>query len=211
MAHSNRQDQINATAQTAKRAGSARPAALAGVAALMAAAAVLAPAAFGSQEAAATSRSSAAMITGRHWLNGRGVDVLRGRQCVELATRLYGRNHWGSLNNIYGLRSGRLYDHKIRFHRNGSGYVPVPGDVLVELGGSYQHVAVVNRVTRKAIFTVEQNAVPSGRHTYSWNGRTARGAYGPRHVGGFIHSSRNRLSIPIAKPAPAAPVLAAAV
>lgn len=179
---------------------------MAGATALAAAAAVVAPALLGSQEAAATSRSSGAMVSGHSWLKGRGVDAVRGRQCVELATRLYGRNHWGSLNNIYGLRAGHVYDHKIRFYRNGSGYVPVAGDVLVELGGSYQHVAVVDHVTRKAIFTVEQNAAPSGRHTYGWNGRTARGAYGPRHVGGFIHSSRNRIVPPVAKPP--APVVA---
>lgn len=136
-------------------------------------------------------RAGGAMVTGRRWLRGKGVDVLRGRQCTELATRLYQARGWGSLSNIYGLRPGRLYGGKIVFHRNGSGYVPVPGDVLVELGGSYQHVAVVDRVTRKAIHTVEQNAVPSGRHIYRWNGKSAFGAYGPRHVGGFIHSRRN--------------------
>ncbi|MDP3971496.1 MAG: CHAP domain-containing protein [Candidatus Nanopelagicales bacterium] len=136
-------------------------------------------------------RAGGAMVSGRRWLRGRGVDVLRGRQCTELATRLYSSRGWGSLSNIYGLRPGRLYGGKIVFHRNGSGYVPVPGDVLVELGGSYQHVAVVDQVTRKAIRTVEQNAVPSGRHIYRWNGKSAFGAYGPRHVGGFIHSRRN--------------------
>lgn len=207
MAHSIRQDQSHGIARIVNRGGSTRPAVIAGATALMAAVAVLAPAALGSQEAAATSRSSGAMVSGHSWLKGRGVDAVRGRQCVELATRLYGRNRWGSLNNIYGLRSGRVYDHKIRFYRNGSGYVPVAGDVLVELGGSYQHVAVVDRVTRKAIFTVEQNAAASGRHAYGWNGRTARGAYGPRHVGGFIHSSRNRLDAPVAKPKPPAPVV----
>lgn len=210
MAQSNRQDQQQGSHVTGKRSSAARPAVITGATALMAAVAVLAPAVIGTQEAAATSRSSGAIISGHRWLKGRGVDVLRGRQCVELATRLYGRNHWGSLNNIYGLRAGHVYDHKIRFYRNGSGYVPVPGDVLVELGGSYQHVAVVDHVTRKAIFTVEQNATPSGRHTYGWNGRTARGAYGPRHVGGFIHSSRNHSDGPGAKPRPPAPAVAAA-
>lgn len=146
------------------------------------------------------SRAGGAMISGRRWLGGKGVDVLRGRQCTELATRLYGARRWGSLNNIYGMRPGRVYDRKLVFHRNGSGYLPVPGDVLVELGGSYQHVAVVNQVTRKAIHTVEQNAVPSGRHLYGWNGKRAVGAYGPRHVGGFIHSLRNPYGKDSARP-----------
>ncbi len=170
---------------------------------MLGATAVLAPMVAGVPAAQAVPRPAAKPVTfvpankpGRHvttrnWLAGHGVSVIRGRQCVELATRLYARNHWGSLNNIYGLRSGRLYEHKVTFHRNGSGYLPVPGDVVVELGGSYQHVAVVNRVSKHAIFTFEQNANPSGRHTYGWNGKKAWGAYGPRHVGGFIHSSKN--------------------
>ena len=82
-------------------------------------------------------------IRGSKWLGGKGVNVIRSRQCTELATRLYAKKGWGSLNNIYGMRTNRVYGGKLTFHRNGSGYVPVPGDVLVELGGSYQHVAVV--------------------------------------------------------------------
>lgn len=205
MVNSQKQDQSLRGTSTVGRGRMMRPAIRVGAAALAAAACVVAPAAVGSQPASAATRSGGAIISGHRWLDGRGVDVVRGRQCVELATRLYARKRWGSLNNIYGLRSGRLYDRKIRFFRNGSGYVPVPGDVVVELGGSYQHVAVVNRVTRKAIFTVEQNATPSGRHTYPWNGRFARGAYGPRHVGGFIHSMSNRSHQPAkAKPKPTA-------
>lgn len=138
-------------------------------------------------------------VSGRKWLQGKGVAVIRSRQCTDLATRLYAQKHWGSLNNIYGMKQGRRYGGgTIGFHRNGSGYVPVPGDVLVELGGSYQHVAVVDHVKKGKIFTFEQNAVPSGRHIYRWNGKTAKGAYGPRHVGGFIHSSKNRFKNPVA-------------
>jgi len=134
-----------------------------------------------------------ATLSGSKWLKGHGVPVLRGRQCVELATRLYSKKGWGSLNNIYGLRSGHTYSGgKIKFHPNGSGYQPVPGDVLVELGGSYQHVAVVNKVTKHRIYTMEQNAAANGRHIYTWNGKRAKGAYGPRHVGGFIHSKKNK-------------------
>ena len=42
-------------------------------------------------------------------MGGKGVDVMRGRQCVELATRLYAKKNWGSLNGLsldrLGLRS----------------------------------------------------------------------------------------------------------
>lgn len=135
-------------------------------------------------------------IRGSKWLKGKGVNVYRSRQCTELASRLYAKKRWGSLNNIYGMRTNRVYDGKLTFHRNGSGYTPVPGDVLVELGGSYQHVAVVNKVTKKGISTIEQNAMPSGHHYYPFKGKgknqKAYGAFGPRHVGGFIHSKKNK-------------------
>lgn len=131
-------------------------------------------------------------IRGSKWLNGKGVDVIRSRQCTELASRLYAKKGWGTLNNIYGMRAKRVYGGKLTWHPNGSGYVPVPGDVLVELGGSYQHVAVVNKVTKKGIQTVEQNAMPSGQHFYPLKGKKAYGAFGVRHVGGYIHSKKNK-------------------
>jgi len=148
-----------------------------------------------------------ATISGKNWLQGKGVSVYRSRQCTELAFRLYASKGWGHLYNIYGMRSHRVYDGKLTWHRNGSGYKPVAGDVLVELGGPYQHVAVVNRVTKHAIYTIEQNAAANGRHTYSWTGKTARGAYGPRHVGGFIHSKKNHIGDPV-KVKPKKPVKA---
>ncbi len=130
-------------------------------------------------------------VSGKKWMGGKGVNVYRSRQCTELASRLYAKKGWGQLTNIYGMRSNRSYG-KLRFHRNGSGYKPVPGDVLVELGGSYQHVAVVHKVKKNKIKTMEQNATASGRHTYKWKKKKAYGAYGPRHVGGFIHSKKNK-------------------
>ena len=135
-------------------------------------------------------RGGGVTVRGRKWMGSKGVNVYRSRQCTELASRLYAKKDWGQLTNIYGMRSNRSYG-KLRFHRNGSGYKPVPGDVVVELGGSYQHVAVVHKVKKNKIKTMEQNATPSGRHTYKWKGKKAYGAYGPRHVGGFIHSKKN--------------------
>ncbi len=167
----------------------------------VAASAATVPASEQSIESAPQSRVShfsggGTTIHGKKWLKGKGVNVYRSRQCTELASRLYAQKGWGSLNNIYGMRTNRVYDKKLTFHRNGSGYVPVPGDVLVELGGSYQHVAVVNKVTKKGIHTVEQNAMPNGRHYYPFKGngpkKKAYGAFGVRHVGGFIHSKKNK-------------------
>lgn len=80
----------------------------------------------------------------------------------------------------------------VAFHRNGSGYVPVPGDVVVEGGASYGHVSVVDSVKHGKIVTVEENASPSGWHTYSWSGKKASGAYSGREVTGFVHSPKNK-------------------
>ena len=181
---------------------------------LLAASAVVAPAAMGGSVASAAPQSShssysaqstttrvqhfygnSTTIFARKWLRGRGVPVKRGRQCTELAVRLYAAKRWGSLNSIYSAgmtRSSRRAG--LVYHRNGRGYVPVPGDVLVERGGSYQHVAVVDRVTKRRVYTVEQNARPDGRHVYKIVNKRKNviGAYGVRHVGGFIHAKKNR-------------------
>lgn len=136
-------------------------------------------------------RGGGTMVPGNKWLQGKGVDVRFGPQCTELASRLYAQKKWGSITNFYGMHPGRTYSRTLSFHANNGKYVPVPGDVLVELGGPYQHVAVVDYVTKNAVHTVEQNAVPSGRHLYPIKGHKVFGAYGPRHVGGFIHSKKN--------------------
>jgi surface antigen len=162
----------------------------------LAAAAVVTPAMVAAPATSASAVShwsgGGTTIRGRQWLHGFGVNVIRSRQCTELASRLYTNRRWGYIPSFYGMRANRTYG-PLRFHRNGSGYQPRPGDVLVELGGPYQHVAVVNQVVGRRIITMEQNAAANGVHTYRWNGRSASGAYRNRYVGGFIHSSRNRL------------------
>lgn len=135
-------------------------------------------------------------ISGASWLGGKGVNVYRSRQCTELAVRLYASKGWGSLNNIY---SSRPSDRRVTFFPSGRGYRPVPGDVVLEAGGSYGHVAVVTRVSGNAVFTVEQNAAPNGRKTYTLRGKKLKafGAYSNRYVKGFLHSKKN----PAGKPA----------
>lgn len=181
---------------------------------VVAAAAVLAPAALATQTASAAAapagtptsaaavaaypqhyRSSGVTISGKKWLDGKGVNVYRSRMCGELAVRLYAAKGWGSIRAGYaGVQTLPRYSSGVKFHRNGSGYVPVPGDIVVESGGAYGHVAIVDRVTKNKVITVEQNASPSGWHTYSWNAKrtSASGAYGARHVSGFVHSPKNK-------------------
>lgn len=131
-------------------------------------------------------------VAGQKWLDGKGVAVIRSRQCTELASRLYRTRGWGNITNFYGMKHNRKAG-KLTFKRNGT-YTPAPGDVLVEKGGSsYNHVAVVYRVKGNKIYTMEQNAAANGRHIYSWNNKKkkAAGAYRNRHVGGFITSTKN--------------------
>lgn len=136
---------------------------------------------------------SGTTVRGSKWLSGRGVNVYRHRQCTELASRLYAKRGWGHIPSFYGMKPGKKYG-PVTFRRNGSGYVPKPGDVVVEKGGSYGHVAVVTKVTKKRVVTVEQNAAANGRHVYPRRGKkgtTVVGAYGPRKVAGYITSARN--------------------
>lgn len=136
-----------------------------------------------------------------------------GWQCVEVAARLYFVKGWG---NVYaGGNGGARFipegSPKLEFHPNGSGYVPVPGDLVIENHGTYGHVSVVDRVRPNAIDAVEQNASWSGRKSYELEGSAASGAYGGGTVRGFMHSRRNRgfgppLSGPIVE-RPAAPAI----
>ena len=61
------------------------------------------------------------------------------------------------------------------FHRNGSGYLPVPGDLIIEsYPGGWGHVSVVDHTVGNAVYAVEQNASANGRHTYTLTGSTDR-------------------------------------
>lgn len=196
------------------RSGRIRLATLGASVPLLAVATVLAPAALATANASAAAPDSPASVTarasfpqhfsgggvtvaGKNWLGGHGVNVYRGRMCGELAVRLYETKGWGSIRASYaGIQTIGQYSTGVAFHRNGSGYVPVPGDVVVEGGASYGHVSVVDSVKRGKIVTVEENANPSGWHTYSWSGKKASGAYSGREVTGFVHSPKNKNTNP---------------
>ncbi|MEI8081587.1 MAG: CHAP domain-containing protein [Actinomycetes bacterium] len=136
-------------------------------------------------------------VAGTKWLGGKGVSVYRSRGCGELPARLYAVKGWGRIQIGYaGAKTIGRYSLGVTFHRNGSGYVPVPGDVVVEGNSSFGHVAVVDRVTRGKIVTVEENGNASGWHIYSWRGKHASGAYGGNQVTGFVHSPKNTSTNP---------------
>ncbi|MEI8080609.1 MAG: CHAP domain-containing protein, partial [Actinomycetes bacterium] len=157
------------------------------------------------------------LVPGSGWLSGSGVDVkynLRvggssascagvstvnpavqnggGWQCVELAARLYAVKGWGAI--WAGGNGGAQYLPEgspwLTFFANGSGYTPVPGDLVVETGGTYGHVSVVDAVVGQVIRTVEQNAAVSGRHDFPFVAGIATGSYSGV-VRGFLHSPAN--------------------
>ncbi len=122
-----------------------------------------------------------------------------GWQCVELATRLYAVKGWGSVRADGGTAAGTYrYGAKyipegspgLAFHPNGSGYLPVPGDLIIEWSSTWGHVTVVDRSVGSSVYAVEQNASLTGRHTYTMTGSTLTGQYGSS-VRGFMHAPAN--------------------
>ncbi len=129
-------------------------------------------------------------------VRNRAVQYGGGWQCVEVAARLYFVRKWGTV--FAGGNGGARYIPEgspgLEFHANGSGYLPVPGDLVIEAHGYYGHVTVVDRVEAGTIHAVEQNASRSGRKTYELEGSAAHGAYRDGFVRGFMHSPRNTIS-----------------
>jgi CHAP domain len=123
-----------------------------------------------------------------------------GWQCVELATRLYAVKGWGSVYANGGKAAGAYrYGAKyipegspgLAFHPNGSGYLPVPGDLIIEsFSSGWGHVAIVDQTVGNSVYAVEQNASLTGRHTYTLTGSTLSGQYGSS-VRGFMHAPAN--------------------
>jgi hypothetical protein len=143
------------------------------------------------------------IIPGSSWLDGHGVNVYSDGsdggngywQCVELINRLITTLHWsptiwGNANAFYAGASSAYF---VKYG-NGSGYKPVPGDIVVWGGGyeGYGHVQVVNANNGSSLTVVEQNAAPSG---YNVDPISASGAiasrpdpgWSPYYVEGFLH------------------------
>jgi 5-hydroxyisourate hydrolase-like protein (transthyretin family) len=91
-------------------------------------------------------------------------------QCVELAQRLYYRRGWYTANTgRFGVSYAyQIYDvaagNGMITHDNGSGYIPVPGDMIIHNKGpnpgsnnNAGHVAVVDYVDGSGVHVVEQN------------------------------------------------------
>ena len=154
-------------------------------------------------------------ISGSQWLQGQGVDVISqsdysgSYQCVELAFRLYNKHSWPRVYADGGVgagtyREGAKYIPEgspgLKRHNPGSGYVPVPGDLIIENGtasNGYGHVAIVDRVEGNNIFAVEQNGGynHNGRHTYYYNNSNYSGGSGT--IKCILHAPANTFTNPL--------------
>ncbi|MCZ3389664.1 MAG: CHAP domain-containing protein, partial [Actinomycetia bacterium] len=117
-----------------------------------------------------------------------------GWQCVELAARLYFVRGWGAVGTVGN--GGAAYipegSPSLKSYRNGSGYIPVPGDLIIEKATAknrYGHVSIVDSVVGSTINVVEQNASVSGREAYTLTGSSIAGGYSA--VWGVVHSPKN--------------------
>ena len=136
-----------------------------------------------------------------------------GWQCVELAARLYAVNGWGAVYADGGAAAG-VYRYgaeyipegspELAFHDNGDGYLPVPGDLIIEsYPGGWGHVSVVDHTVGSAVYAVEQNASANGLHTYTLTGSTLSGQYGGS-IRGVMHAPLNHATngSPVVGPPP---------
>ncbi len=168
------------------------------------------------------------LVDGSQWFGGQGVPVYKNTyaypgptsyypyndtngikvgvkwQCVELPQRLYTAKGW------YSGGFGQAYAYLIYSwaksqpnlfsvtDNNGSGYVPVPGDMIIHdhyLPGSEDagHVCVVNYVDNNNVYVVEQNASATGQATYSRSGTNgsilARSGFA--YILGVVHCLNN--------------------
>jgi CHAP domain/WD40-like Beta Propeller Repeat len=126
-------------------------------------------------------------------------------QCVELIERFV--NLAGFYNGIIPAPSGgaaSMYaaaDPKFFVrHKNGSGYRPVPGDIVVYSGSEFGHISIVETDNSKAVGVLEQNVWnENGRGSNPWHGRTLLPdpTWAGFRVIGFLHARANTPPIAI--------------
>jgi hypothetical protein len=154
-------------------------------------------------------------VIGSSWLGGHGVNacsmtgtwdgvscggdgpVGSAWQCVELAQREYYRLGWYTSNSGYFanvLHAYQIYNEASNLgmtaHLNGSGYIPVPGDMIVHTsadGGGDGHVSVVDRISGSTVYVAEQNissAADIGNYSLSGSTLSRTGM----NIQGVVHS-----------------------
>ncbi len=137
---------------------------------------------------------------------GNGGDINTYYQCVELPQRrLYPKFGWPT---VWAAGNGGAYmipegSPGLIRHNPGSGYLPVPGDLIIEnpVGEFiYGHVAVVDFVSGNTIYAVEQNGSNDGRATYTYNNSNYGGGFGS--IKAIMHAPQNNFKNPGTTPPP---------
>jgi Tol biopolymer transport system component len=173
------------------------------------------------EAAAATPGCGQVILSGSSWLGGGGVDVHSNGgeqgtgvncgsdstsnpdvqdgnawQCVELVARLYHVKGWGDVHTSTGGASSIPEGSPgLDWHPNGTGYAPVPGDLVIynPTGtNAFGHASVVDSVAGATVNVVEQNASWSARDTLTLAGSMVEGGVGG--VRGVIHAPANKLT-----------------
>lgn len=143
------------------------------------------------------------MIAASSWLQGMGTPVVSNGQrrfdgvyqCSELAKRLYAANGWPAVRAAGNGGAAFIPEGSTGLFRfaPGTGYVPAPGDLIIEntrTGNPYGHVSVVDHVLGRTVHAVEQNGSASGRHTYTLGANMSlTGGYGT--VKAIMHAPTN--------------------
>lgn len=150
-----------------------------------------------------TAVSNDIILSGEDWLGGEGVDIFNNTldfngyyQCVELARRLYDSKGWPIVRTADGgAKSISEGSPGLVSYEPGSGYIPAPGDLLIEgptaINGGYGHVAIVDYMEDNIIYAVEQNGARDGRVTYTYNDSNYGSSEGRGEVIAIAHAPQN--------------------
>ena len=156
-----------------------------------------------------TAESHDIIVSGKDWLYGEGVDIYNNDldffgyyQCVELARRLYDSKGWPMVKTADGgAKSIPEGSPGLESFKPGSGYIPVPGDLIIEgpttINAGYGHVAVVDYVEDNNIYAVEQNGARDGRVIYTYNGSNYGSGAGRGEVIAIVHAPQNNYKNPV--------------
>jgi hypothetical protein len=124
-------------------------------------------------------------------------------QCVELIERFVNLAGFykgiipapGNAQSMYGSADSHFFVK----HPNGSGYRPVPGDIVVYRGGGFGHISIVESDDRKTVVVLEQNVKDeNGRGVNTFQGKTLLPdpTWAGFSVIGFLHAKANEPSGP---------------
>ena len=118
-------------------------------------------------------------------------------QCVELIERFLNSVGWyhgvlpapdGTAASMYDAAPASLFVK----HLNGSGYRPVPGDIVVYKGHQFGHIAIVESDAGNTVGVLEQNVLgEDGRGTNTFAGHKLQAAWAGFSVIGFLHAKAN--------------------